>query len=551
MISHEAINHLRSRLKGDVYDDSSTLDKTSRDTSLFRVKPELVVAPQDVADIKALVAFANEEHSAGRPLALTARSAGTDMTGGPLNEGVIVDFTKYFIHMGAVTGDHVVTEPGVYYRDFDKVTLQKNRILPSFPASREMCTVGGMVANNSGGEKTLVYGKTDRYVKQINVVLSDGNEYVVQPLSLEELKQKENIQGFGGEMYKKLHMLIEENYDLLENARPQTSKNSSGYALWDILDKKRGVFDLTKLFVGSQGTLGFITKITFKLVKPYKHSRLLVIFLRDMNNLGTLVNKVVSFKPESFESYDDHTFHVAMKLFPQIVRRLGGNIFKLAFAFIPEFFAVITGGVPKLVLLAEFTAKTDAEALQKAKEAKLGVAEFHGLKARITKNEREAEKYWVVRRESFNLLRQKTKHMRTAPFIDDLIVRPAVLPEFLPKLYEILDTYPLTYTIAGHMGDANFHIIPLMDIAHSGSKAMITEIMEKVQRLVWSYHGSNTAEHNDGLLRSSYLPDMYGAEVYSLFEQTKNILDPKNIFNPGKKVGASHTYAWEHIDDDL
>jgi FAD/FMN-containing dehydrogenase len=137
--------------------------------------------------------------------------------------------------------------------------------------------------------------------------------------------------------------------------------------------------------------------------------------------------------------------------------------------------------------------------------------------------------------------------MRTAPFIDDIIVKPEHLPEFLPKLNSILAEYNLIYTIAGHVGNGNFHIIPLMDLKDPKSHEIIEKLSSEVYNLVLSYHGSITAEHNDGLIRSPYLKQMYGPEIYHFFEVTKYIFDPNNIFNPGKKVKSSLQYAMDHI----
>ena len=154
-----------------------------------------------------------------------------------------------------------------------------------------------------------------------------------------------------------------------------------------------------------------------------------------------------------------------------------------------------------------------------------------------------------MRRESFNLLRKRIKNKQTAPFIDDIIVRPEYLSDFLPRLGAILEPYSekLIYTIAGHIGNGNFHIIPLMNLDDSETKKIISELMEKVYTLVLTFHGSITAEHNDGLIRSPYLKKMYGERVYELFEGVKKIFDPENIFNPGKKVGSSMEYALSKI----
>jgi FAD/FMN-containing dehydrogenase len=479
-------------------------------------------------------------------MTLTARSAGTDMTGGPLTQSIVVDFLKYFNKIGVVKEGRAVTQPGVFYRDFDKATMATGQIMPSYPASREICTVGGMVANNSGGEKTLSYGKTERYVKRLKMVCADGKEYEFTPLTFSQLEQAKKFPTFESEVYRKMHELITDNYDKIQAARPRVSKNSCGYYLWNVMDKEKGTFDLTKMIVGSQGTLGLITEIEFALVKPKPYSRLLVVFLKDLNMLAGTAAHIMKFKPESFESYDDHTFKVALKFLPQLMRQMGGNIFKLGFSFIPEMWAVLRGGVPKLVLMAEFTAETEAEALRLATEAHNSLKGFHE-ESRVTQNADDAHKYWVIRRESFNMLRHHVKKLRTAPFIDDFAVLPEKLPEFLPQLYTILDQYKLTYTIAGHVGDGNFHIIPLMDLHTVHSHEVIKELSVKVYELVHRFGGTITAEHNDGMIRTPFVKMQYGEEMYKLFEDVKKIWDPKGIFNPGKKVGGSWEYAMEHV----
>ena len=152
-----------------------------------------------------------------------------------------------------------------------------------------------------------------------------------------------------------------------------------------------------------------------------------------------------------------------------------------------------------------------------------------------------------MRRESFNLLRKNVKRKHTAPFIDDIIVPPATLPEFLPKLTEILEKYKLLYTVAGHMGDGNFHIIPLMKIEEKKQRAKILPAMEEVDQLVLEYGGSLSGEHNDGLVRGPWLEEQFGREVVGLFRKTKEIFDPHYMFNPHKKSDADWDYSFSHI----
>ena len=536
------IRKLKERVRGDVLDDSETRVRYSRDASFFQVTPQVVVFPRDVLDLKALVAFVEEERKEGNSLSLTPRAAGTDMTGGSIGESIIVGFEKYFNHMRKVNGDFAVAEPGVFYRDFERETLKKGMIMPSFPASREICALGGMVSNNAGGEKTLKYGKTEKYVRELKMILSDGEEYVIKPLTREELIKKIKGKSFEAQIYKKMYKLIEEHYEEIMNARPKVSKNSAGYALWNVWDKERGVFDLTKLIVGSQGTLGLLTEIKLGLVPLKKHSRMMAVFLYDAELLSRIVDMVLPYDPEAFESYDNNTFMLALRYFYSFAKLMGvKSIISLGLKFIPELILIATRGIPKLVLLLEFT--HDNENFLRATMSRLekDIGKFN-VKVRILENEAEAQKYHAVRRESFNLLRQKIKNKRTAPFIDDIVVAP--------QLDAILKQYPLTYTLAGHVGDGNFHIIPLMNLKDEKERGMIPELMDKVYDLVLRYGGSLTGEHNDGLIRSPYLRKMFGDSTYKLFEEVKMIFDPHAIFNPGKKVGSDLRFALDHIRRD-
>lgn len=537
---------IRAIIDGQVTSDEAVLTSYSTDASIFEIKPQLVVYPKDSQDIQKLVKFAQRSKE---KVSLTARSAGTDMSGGAVNDSIILDLTRHFNKILKVGLSYAVTQPGVFYRDFEKETLKHNLILPSYPASREICTVGGMVGNNSAGEKTLSFGQTENYVQRLKVVLTDGNEYIFEPLSKKGLDKKIAQKNFEGEIYQKMHKLIETNFDLIQSAKPKVSKNSAGYALWSIWDGK--TFDLTKLIVGSQGTLGIVTEIEFRLVPPHKYSKLLVIFLYNIGHLGEVVEKILSSKPESFESYDDKTFEFGLRFWPEVVKVIRPkNIFSLGLSFIPEAWMVLKHGPAKLVLMAEFTGDDESSVIQKCLEAQQSIKKYH-LLSRITTNEDDANKYWALRRESFNLFRHHSGDKRTAPFIDDIIVAPQHLAEFLPKLQKILKPYQelMVYTIAGHIGNGNFHIIPMVDLKDPKVRAIIPKLADEVYNLVFQYQGSMAAEHNDGLIRGPFLKKMYGDKIYTLFKETKSIFDPKNIFNPHKKIDATFEYLLTHISN--
>lgn len=527
-------------IKGDVIDDLATRTKYSRDTSIFEKMPSAVVFPKDADDVSAVVKFVHEARERGETISVAGRSAGTDMTGGPLTEGISLVFTKYMNRIGQFGDDWAEAEPGVYYRDFEKRTLaERGMLLPSYPASRELCAIGGIVSNNSGGELTLQYGKTARYVREIDVVLSDGTKTTFKPLSERELTAKQAEQNLEGDIYRKVHALIGAHEHEIEAAKPNVTKNSAGYALWNVIDKKRGTFDLTQLICGSQGTLAMVTNARLGLVKLKGHRAMLVVFLSDIGILPEVVHRVLKFSPESFESYDDQTFKLAVRFIPQIIRQFGFiQMIKLGFAFIPEMMLVLTGGVPKLVLMAEFAEDTADEALEKAEKARAAL-EGLAVQTQIAKSEIAAKKYWTIRRESFALLRKNLRGLYASPFIDDIVVHPDDYPKFLPELTALISTHHLLYTIAGHIGDANFHIIPLMNLGRPEMRREILELSPKVYQLVAKYKGSITGEHNDGIIRTPYLPLMYGENMCNLFAEVKNIFDPLDILNPGKKTGGT------------
>ena len=533
----ELAKELEGVIEGEVSVDEETLTENSEDTSIFHIEPECVVYPKHAADLGALVDYASANPG---KLSLTARSAGTDMSGGPLTDSVVVNFTKHFDKVLDVNEERAITQPGVYYRDFEPETLKHGVLLPSYTASRELNTVGGMVANNSAGEKSLTYGKTEKWVRSLKVVLSDGNEYEFHKLTKTELDEKKTCDTLEGQIYRDVDWIIQEKLELIENEKPTVSKNSAGYSIWNVWDKEAQTFDLTQLFTGSQGTLGLMSEITFGLYKPKKHSRMLVMFLRKrhMAALGDMVNTVLAEKPESFESYDDKTFGIMLRVFPQLLKKLGGNPFVLLRDFWPEVKMIMTGGIPKLVLMAEFVGDSEEEVIAAAKKAEASVLTSYKVSTHVTRSEKEGAKFWTIRRESFKLLRENVRGKHTAPFIDDISVRPERLPEFLPKLYAIMAEYNLIFTIAGHIGDGNFHIIPLMDFARPDFTQIVQELSERVYTLVGEYEGSITGEHNDGLIRTPYLSRMFSPEMLQVFADIKNIFDPQDIFNPHKKVNG-------------
>ncbi|MFZ1249676.1 MAG: FAD-binding oxidoreductase [Candidatus Saccharimonadales bacterium] len=536
---------------GELDDSPEAIETYSHDASMFELRPQIVARPRDSADVQRLVRFVATHKKEHPGLSLTGRAAGTDMAGGAINESIIVDFAKYFTHIGPITGLKGTAQPGVFYRDFERETLKKNVLMPSYPASRDMCQIGGITANNSGGEKSLEYGKVENFVTELKVVFADGKEYTVKPLTKKQLDAKINQGDFEGKIYERIFKLCEDHYDAIKEARPKVTKNSMGYSLWRVWDRETGIFDLGQLIVGSEGTLGLITETTFRLVPHRPHSGLLVLFMKNIKDLGELIPKVLSHKPATFESFDDQTLLLSLRFMPAFYQRLGFKKFvHLLFSLIPDGLQLLRG-VPKLILMVEFNGDSEEEVRAKVRalhhdlRKKRARYEINGFEE--TPTEGKSQKFWIMRRYSFQILRSKVKDKHTAPYIDDFVVPPEHLVEFLPQLRKILKKYKLFATIAGHMGDGNFHVIPLMKIEDEKERRKIEPSQREVNNLVLKYGGSLSGEHNDGLVRGPWLEAQFGKPVLALFKQVKHIFDPENIFNPRKKTDASWDYSYSHI----
>lgn len=535
--------------KGDLDTGAETLDFYSHDASLFELRPQVVGFPKDADDIKAVVNFINKHKAEHPELNVTPRSRGTDMSGAAINNSIVLDVSKYMTAVRELTPESVRVQPGKLYREFDEETKKVGSILPSYPASRSLASVGGMASNNSGGELHIRYGKTDKYVMELDVVLSDGNEYHFAPLTKAELDQKMAQNDFEGEIYRKTFELLDGHYDEIQAARPRVTKDSTGYHMWNVWNRETGIFDMTKMFVGAQGTLGIITDIKYKLVPdPMAHVGTLVVYVRNTKDLGAITENIMSNKPFAVEVFDDKTLWLSFKfIFAFISRMPFWDWAMMCLRLIPDGFALLRG-VPKLILLVEYDGKDQEDVNRRVHKARLDLKQFKNITYMEEANTfAKADKFWKMRQESFNLLRSKVKDKHTAPYIDDFVVPIEHLEEFLPKLEAIIKKYHLLGTIAGHLGDGNFHVIPLMKIEDESERAKIEPSMKEVYDLVLHYDGSISGEHGDGLVRGPWLEKMYSEPVLGYMREVKKLFDPQSIFNPNKKVEATWEYSFSHV----
>jgi FAD/FMN-containing dehydrogenase len=518
----------------------------AHDASIYEVIPQAILEPRDAKDIQALVKFVHKNKEQYPSLSMTTRSAGTDMSGAAIGNSLILSMTRYFAHIEGVSGTILHTQPGVFIRDIDPLLAKHQLMLGSAPASRAIATIGGMVGNNAGGEQSLRFGNTDRSVRELKVIFADGKEYIVKPLHKKELDLKMAQKTFEGRLYKQVYDLIEAHYDRIKNARPHVNKNSMGYNLWSTWDRHTGIFDMTQLIVGSQGTLGIITDIKIATVPKPAHTGLLLAYVTSFNQLGRIIPLVMKHNPATFEGFDDITFNLGIRYFRTFSKQLGVKEMLKQQAWLAGSVARFKGHLPNILLMIEFEGKTKEEVYDKISKLHDDLKKFR-IKMDVEGDESKSAPFWQIRRASLSLLRNKVHDKYASPFIDDMTVQPKHLAEFLPKLRKIIRKYKLPATLSGHFGDGNFHIVPLLNIEGKHDQAKLEPVMREVIPLVLKYGGTLAGEHNDGMVRGPWLPAVFGQDMYEIFKQTKEIFDPTYIFNPHKKTDASWEYSMDHI----
>lgn len=507
---------------GDIDVSKKTREAYATDASSFRVLPEAVYYPKNTEDIVALMALSKRERFHTHEHSLTVRAGGTDMSGGPLSSGWIVDLTRY---MHKVTVDPVArtatVEAGAYFRDVEDAAKEHGLMFAAYPSSHRLCGIGGMIGNNASGEKSLRHGPTSDNVLALEVVFPDG--------TVNTLKQKP-IDEATSERERALLNLCRLYGESLREAAGEVRKSASGYRLHKLLDGD--TFNEIPLIVGSQGTLGIVTKVVLKLIPIPEHSELLLISAPDLEELPEIISTVFLHHPEGLETFDINTFNQARAHLSKYADRVLPYVDEKA----------------QLFILAQFSEST-AEGTSAQTKACFKKLEDRGYFVRHIKTKRDVDAAWQVRRNSFTLMRDyNPEGHKAVPCIEDVIVPRKNIGTFIHALDQILERRKIVYGFHGHIGDGSLRIIPVFDFHSKTLGDDIVGLMQEVFALVKKLDGNMSADHSDGIIRSPFLRAFYGNELYEVFEKIKHLYDPEGILNPGKKIGGTLRVLKETLD---
>ena len=539
---NKVANYLQEHIVGEVLSSAGIRKYFSTDGSIFEVAPSMVVYPKNVSDVRKVARFSWQLAEKGHVLPITARGRGSDQTGAAIGKGVVMVFPAHMNRLLELDTKQRLArvQPGLNYLAFQEAVRTHGLFLPPYPSSIDYATIGGSIANNAAGEKTVKYGDTRKYIEGLEVVLADGELIQTSRLSKRDLNRKKGLTNFEGEMYRQLDGLITDNWDLIQQHAelPGVSKNSAGYALAQV-KRKDGSFDLTPLMVGSQGTLGIVTEAIVRLETYAPKTTLAVICFEDLAEATSAVADILKLEPSALEMVDSHLLETIGRISPN---RLKG---------------LIEPPYPQTVLLCEF----DDEHKQAAKSKRLEkLLKGYKTSYKISDDYEEQQKLWSIRHSAAALLAYADDETKALPMIEDGIVPRDRLQEFITGVYALFDKYKLEVAIWGHAGDANLHMQPFLDLSKLGDRQKVFKIMDEYYELVLKLGGSTSGEHSDGRLRGPYLSKVFGDEMYQLFQDVKKIFDPYNMFNPGVKINVDrddvakllrHDYSMDHLADHL
>lgn len=515
---------MQEHVVGEVYASHDVREHFSKDASIFQQAPALVVYPRSENDVRKTARFSWQLAERGRVVPITARGSGTDLTGAAIGSGIVLVFPAHMnkiLELDPKSGV-IAVQPGANYGKLQQTLFTHGRFLPPAPASVEYSTIGGAVANNASGSKSFKYGDTREYVRGLRVVLSNGELIETGRLSKRELKNKMGLSSMEGEIYRALDALIDEKKDVIAANSSKLSKSNIGYAIQSVKNKD-GSFDLTPLFVGSQGTLGVITEIVLDCETHNPETSLVLAGFDTVERALEAIDEIKKMKhqPAELDFVDKNLLQFAKSTNPHVLK------------------GYFDEAMPAVLLFAEFD--DESIRLQKKIVKKYHkIIEKHGQIILESKEEEYIERVRAIRDTASGVLSHNEASSKAVPVIDDAVVPGDKFGSLLSSIDQLMAKYgQKSYGVWGHAGNANVHVAPFLDLSLVGDRQKVFKLAEEYYSMVVKLGGSLSGEHGDGRLRGGLLPLQLDSEMMELGKNIKKIFDPHNMLNPGVKFGAS------------
>ncbi len=516
---------LKKAIRGEARFDAYSRVLYSTDASIYRIEPLGVVLPRDRDDVMAALDVARRHR-----VPIIPRGAGTGLAGQAIGRGLILDFSKHMNRVLEVNPEarRVRVQPGVVLDELNQHLKPHGLFFPPDPATATRCNIGGMIGNNSCGSHSIVYGRTCDYLRSLRLLLRDGEELRTEPLTAEALAAK--LAGTSREsgIYREVCRVAEENREEIGRRYPKILRRNGGYALDSLVSPSpspspspRERVNLSRLIAGSEGTLAVVTEAEIDLVPRPRFVTVLVAHFRELIESLDATVLVLETKPSAVELLD--------KMVLDLTR--GTQEYRRRMTFVE--------GDPEAVLVVEYAGDDAAElaarldqAVEKLRRAGLGYAYLKAQDAETQAN------IWKVRKAGQGLLLGIVGDHKPVTFVEDTAVAPEKLPAYVARFREIVREHNTKAAFYAHASVGCLHIRPLINLKDKAEVEKMRSIAEAVAGLVLEFGGSLSGEHGDGLLRSPFLRQMYGPQIYEAFREVKRAFDPEGLLNPGKIVDS-------------
>ena len=512
------IEDLKGSFAGDLRFDPLTRAMYASDASLYEVSPLGVAYPRHRDDVVALSKYC-AEHS----IPLIARGAGTNITGGALGEGIIVDLSRHFTAIEEITDNSVRVQAGVVRDTLNKKLREVGRYLPPDPSTTAVTTIGGMLGVDAAGAHAVRVGSMRDYVRSIEVVLAGGEWFEAKREPLSQLfpdldpalmQPGESVEAKRS-ILSRLTRLLRDNEALIRERQPPLIRNCAGYSLRSVLS--RDDLNLPRLLVGSEGTLGIFTEATLHTSPLPAHRGVALLLFGQMEAAIRVVHGIADQQPSACDLLDRRLLSLA--------RENDSRFEKL----IPK-----TAEAALLVEQTGFTERQVKDRLRMIVDTARSV-DSSLLVAQQSFDESGVEFLWSLPYRVVPLLIRLKGQSRPLPIIEGIAIPPQTLRDFLLKAQKVLQKHEVTASLYAHAASGQIHLRPIVPFPTQKDGHQLEALARELYEVVFSFGGTISGEHGDGLSRTAFLRSQYGP-LYRVFQDVKGIFDPRQLMNPGKII---------------
>ncbi len=507
--------------QGDISHSHADRTVFATDNSIYQVPPQAAIFPRDELDVVRIAKLSGEPRFTG--ITFAPRGGGTGTNGQSLTDGIVVDLSRHMhaiLEVNAEEGWARVQAGVVKDQLNDAVRAHGLFFAPELSPSNR-ATIGGMIATDASGQGSVLYGKTRDHVLELKAVLLDGTVWHSRPLGLLDFTQVKQMKDRVGEVHRLLDRIRTDDAALIEERFPKLNRCVTGYDLVHLCDGC-GNFNLNAVLCGAEGSLAFVTEAKINLVPIPRHTALLNIRYGSFD--AALRDAVVVMKLEaaSSETIDARVLALARE-----------DTIWLA---VKEYFPDDDEGPAQGVNIVELLAETESELAAKLARIESVLASGMSTGGRrgytVARGEAAASAIWSMRKKSVGLLGNMQGEQRPVPFVEDTVVPPERLADYIAEFRALLDKRGLVYGMFGHVDAGCLHVRPALDMKDPAQETLIREISDEVFALTRKYRGVLWGEHGKGV-RSEYAPEFFGP-LYPRMQEIKAAFDPHNQLNPGK-----------------